>query len=54
MENIEQNITNRKYKKKDNFKFNIIFNNKGENFQNIVERTFEKYCLIVMNKKAER
>ena len=35
----------KKYKKKNDFKINIIFNDKGEALEKIVERAFGKYCL---------
>ena len=38
------------YKKKNDFKFNIIFNNNGETLENIIERAFENYCLKEINK----
>ena len=40
----------KKYKKKNDFKINIIFNDKGETLENIVERVFEKYCLKTVEK----
>ena len=38
-------IEKRKYKKKNEFKFNFIFNNNGETLENIIERAFGNYCL---------
>lgn len=35
----------KKYKKKNEFKFNVIFNNNGETLEKIVERAFGNYCL---------
>ena len=35
----------KKYKKKNNFKINIIFNEKGETLENVIERAFENYVL---------
>ena len=35
----------KKYKKKKNFKINIIFNEKGEALEKIIERAFGNYCL---------
>ena len=35
----------RKYKKKNDFKINIIFNENGENLANIIERAFSNYIL---------
>ena len=35
----------KKYKKKNNFKINIIFNEKGEALEKIIERAFGNYCL---------
>ena len=34
----------KEYRKKNNFKINIFFNEDGENFENIVENAFEIYC----------
>lgn len=39
------NKIKRKYKKKNDFKMNIIFNEKGETLENIIERAFENYIL---------
>ena len=41
----EEKIEKKKYKKKNNFKINIIFNEKGEALDRIIERTFGNYCL---------
>ena len=35
----------KKYKKKKNFKINIIFNEKGEALEKIIERAFGNFCL---------
>lgn len=35
----------KKYKKKNDFKINFIFNEKGEELQKIIERAFGNYCL---------
>ncbi len=35
----------KKYKKKNDFKINIIFNNNGEKLESIIERAFGNYCL---------
>ncbi len=35
----------KRYKKKNNFKINIFFNDKGEKLEKIIERAFENYCL---------
>ena len=35
----------KKYKKKNDFKINIIFNDKGEALEKIIERAFGNYCL---------
>ncbi len=37
-----KNYEKKKYKKKNEFKFNIIFNNNGETLEKIVERAFRK------------
>ena len=39
----EENIK-RRYKKRNSFKINVIFNEKGETLEGIIERAFEKYC----------
>jgi len=39
------NYLRKKYKKKNEFRFNIIFNNNGETLERIVERAFGNYCL---------
>ncbi len=38
-------ICKRKYKKKNDFKINIIFNENGEAFERIIERAFSNYVL---------
>ena len=38
-------ICKRKYKKKNDFKINIIFNENGENLENVIERAFSNYIL---------
>ena len=40
----------KKYKKKNDFKINIIFNDKGEALDKIIERAFENYCLKAVKK----
>lgn len=40
----KENIEKKKYKKKNEFKINIIFNEKGESLDKIVERAFGNYC----------
>ncbi len=40
-----ENIERRKYKKKNDFKINIIFNEKGETLERIIERAFGNYCM---------
>lgn len=45
MNEINKNGKKKKYKKKNEFKFNIIFNNNGETFEKIVERAFRKLCV---------
>lgn len=32
------------YKKKNNFKINLFFNEKGEKLETIIERAFGNYC----------
>lgn len=41
----EKNIKKRKYKKKNDFKINMIFNEKGETLDRIIERAFGNYVL---------
>ena len=41
----EENIEKKKYKKKNDFKINIIFNEKGEALERIIERAFGNYCM---------
>ena len=38
-------IYKRKYKKRNDFKINIIFNEKGEKLENIIERAFSNYIV---------
>ncbi|MDO5557907.1 MAG: hypothetical protein Q4G05_06730 [Clostridia bacterium] len=40
----EEKKSKREYRKKSDFKINIIFNDEGKNFENIIERAFEIYC----------
>ena len=40
----------KKYKKKNNFKINIFFNEKGEVLEKVIERAFENYCLKTAKK----
>ena len=40
----------KKYKKKNDFKINIIFNDKGESLEKIMERAFGNYCLKTAKK----
>lgn len=35
----------KKYKKKNDFKINLIFNEKGETLEKIIERAFSNYML---------
>ena len=41
----EEKRKKRQYKKKNDFKINIIFNEKGETLERIIERAFGNYCL---------
>lgn len=50
MNEINKNCEKKKYKKKNEFKFNIIFNNNGETLEKIVERAFRK---LLFKKKLE-
>ena len=45
MDEVKQDFKKKKYKKKNEFRFNIIFNNNGETLERIVERAFGNYCL---------
>ena len=45
MAQVKQDVKKKKYKKKNEFRFNIIFNNNGEKLERIVERAFGNYCL---------
>ena len=47
-ETIEAKIVRKKQKKND-FKINLIFNNKGENLNTIIERAFSNYCISKQN-----
>ena len=38
----EENANKKIYKKKNDFKINIIFNEKGETLETIIERAFRK------------
>lgn len=41
----KENAEKKKYKKKNDFKINIIFNEKGETLEKVVERAFGNYLL---------
>lgn len=34
----------KKYKKKNDFKINIFYNEKGEDFTKVIEKAFSNYC----------
>ena len=38
-------ICKRKYKKRNDFKINVIFNEKGEALEKVIERAFGNYCI---------
>lgn len=38
-----------KKQKKDDFKINLIFDNKGENLNTVIERAFSNYCVSKQN-----
>ncbi len=40
----EERAKKKEYKKKHDFKINIIFNEKGEKLEKIIERAFGNYC----------
>jgi len=35
----------KEYKKKNDLKINIFFNENGESLEKIIERTFENFCI---------
>ena len=41
----EEKVEKKKYKKRNDFKINIIFNEKGETLEKIIERAFGNYVL---------
>lgn len=41
----KENKQKKSYKKKNEFKFNAIFNNNGETFEKIIERAFGNYVM---------
>lgn len=41
----KEDTEKKEYKKKSNFKINIIFNEKGETLEKIIERAFGNYIL---------
>ena len=43
----EKKEEKREYKKKNDFKINIIFNEKGEKLEKVIERAFGNYCLKI-------
>ena len=45
MAEVKQDVKKKKYKKKNEFRFNIIFNNNGETLESIIERAFCNYML---------
>ena len=45
------NLDNKKVKMKQ-FKFNFIFDDKGENFEKLAERAFSNYCITRLEKKT--
>ena len=40
----EEKTKKKEYKKKNDFIINIIFNEKGETLEKIIERAFGNYC----------
>ena len=40
----------KKYNKKNDFKINVFFNEKGEALEKIIEKAFENYCLKTAKK----
>lgn len=48
----KENTEKKKYKKKNDFKINFIFNEKGETLERIVERAFGNYCLKKKQKRT--
>ena len=43
MAEVKQDVKKKKYKKKNEFKFNIIFNNNREKIEKIIEIEFRNY-----------
>lgn len=41
----EGKIEKKNYKKKNDFKVNMIYNEKGETLERIIERAFGNYCM---------
>ena len=42
---LKEKAKKRGYKKKNDFKINLIFNEKGETLETIIERAFGNYCM---------
>ena len=40
----------KKYRKKNDFKINVFFNEKGEALEKVIERAFGNYCLKTVKK----
>lgn len=40
----EERTNKKEYRKRNDFKINIIFNEKGEKLEKVIERAFGNYC----------
>ena len=40
----KEKIQKRSYKKKNEFKINLFYNDKGESLERVIERAFKTYC----------
>lgn len=47
MDEKEHEFKHKKYQKKNEFTFKMIFNNQGDALETIVERAFGNYCLKI-------
>ncbi len=41
---MKEETKKKEYKKRNDFKINIIFNEKGEKLEKVIERAFGNYC----------
>ena len=47
-----ENSKRKKYRKRNDFKINIIFNENGEKLENVIEKAFSTYILRNNSTKA--